>query len=184
MKTYSKTKTLAKTQLMRKVLKRLDNLRENRESVKQTSIRLGIPYYRKLTIHFINVEFYIQGTIINCKLDYYVHLPIKYFVVLCDLMVFDLIWFRGLRFRVGLHFQGGLWSSVLVLGVFVFDTTICITCNQPYITCNQPYLFAKQQHCNSLAGRCLLWNEQPSSLVWIAQNFFTAGFDSGKPKRF
>ena len=39
--------------LMRKVLKRLDNLRENRESVKQTSIRLGIPYYRKLTIHFI-----------------------------------------------------------------------------------------------------------------------------------
>ena len=91
MKTYSKTKTHAKTQLMRKVLKRLDNLRENRESVKQTSIRLGIPYYRKLTIHFINVEFYIQGTIINCKLDYYVHLPIKYFVVLCDLMVFDLI---------------------------------------------------------------------------------------------
>ena len=39
MKTYSKTKTHAITQLMRKVLKRLDNLRENRESVKQSSIR-------------------------------------------------------------------------------------------------------------------------------------------------
>ena len=72
MKTYLKTKTHAKTQLMRKVLKKLDTLGENRESVKQTSIRLGIPYYRKLTIHFIkiNVEFYIQGTVINFKLDY------------------------------------------------------------------------------------------------------------------
>ena len=39
MKTYSKTKTHAITQLMGKVLKRLDNLRENRESVKQSSIR-------------------------------------------------------------------------------------------------------------------------------------------------
>ena len=38
-KTYSKTKTHAITQLMRKVLKRLDNLRENRESMKQSSIR-------------------------------------------------------------------------------------------------------------------------------------------------
>ena len=39
MKTHSKTKTHAKTQLMHQVLKRLDNLRENRGSVKETSIR-------------------------------------------------------------------------------------------------------------------------------------------------
>ena len=39
----------------------------------------------------------------------------------------------GLHFWGGLCFQGGLWSSVFVLGVFVFITTICITCNQPHI---------------------------------------------------
>ena len=39
----------------------------------------------------------------------------------------------GLRFWGSLCFQGGLWSSVFVLGVFVFITTICITYNQPHI---------------------------------------------------
>ena len=39
----------------------------------------------------------------------------------------------GLHFWGGLCFQGGLWSSVFILGVFVFITTICITCNQPHI---------------------------------------------------
>ena len=43
MKTCSKTKTHSITQLMCKVLKRLDNLRENRESVKQSSIRWVFP---------------------------------------------------------------------------------------------------------------------------------------------
>ena len=70
-------------------------------------------------------------------------------MVLCDL-IWCLIWFDpgwlsfqdfthqlgfhiSLRFWGALCFEGGLWSSVFVLGVFVFITIICITCNQPHI---------------------------------------------------
>ena len=45
-------------------------------------------------------------------------------------------------------------SLVFVLGVFVFDTTFCITCNQPHILDSLLIALANQRHCDSLAQGC------------------------------
>ena len=87
----------------------------------------------------------------------------------------------GLHFWGDLCFQGGLWSSVFVLGVFVFITTICITYNQPHIVdsaCNSATLwftcwalFAVKwvaiifsSDCSKFLN-CLLWFWQTQTLL-------------------
>ena len=105
-------------------------------------------------------------------------------MVLWNLMVF---FAHRLGFHMGLHFwgdlcfQGGLWSSVFVLGVFVFITTICITYNQPHIVdsaCNSATLwftcwalFAVKwvaiifsSDCSKFLN-CLLWFWQTQTLL-------------------
>ena len=56
---------------------------------------------------------------------------------------------------------------------------ICITCNQPHIFVDSTL---KSQALQFTCWAPFAINEQPSPLVRIAQNFFTAGFRSGKPR--